>query len=106
MLNIVYKNFEPTNYTKEIILERIKPIINKFSLDHKHRVRITLEVVNSPSQAGADVYSITTFIHGITYKNFKMKRSSSDFFRAIADLVDGLQFQLGKENNRIKKMTI
>jgi len=85
----------------KVILERIKPVLQKFSLLQSHQMKITLEIENSPKQAGPDVYSVCTLIHGKKYKNFLIKKKSNDFYRALAEIVDGLQFHLSKANDRL-----
>lgn len=105
MLKIVFKNLEPSQLARDIVQERITPVIKKFPALANHKVTLTLEMENSPNQAGPDLFTITSTGSGKTFKNLRMRKSSINFYLATAELVDGFNKLLSHENERLKKIT-
>lgn len=103
MLKIVFKNMQSSQFVKNTVEERIFPIIQKFTSLAGHKITITLEMENSPTQAGPDLFSVSLLVNGKTYKGFKIKKSSDNFYHALAELVDGFCERLGRENDRLAK---
>ena len=103
MLKIVFKNMQSSQFAKDIVQERVEPIIHKFPSLAGHKITVTLEMENSPTQAGPDLFSVTSLVNGKTYKHFKIKKSSDNFYHALAELVDGFCERMGRENVRLLK---
>jgi ribosome-associated translation inhibitor RaiA len=103
MLKIVFKNMESSQLVKDIVHERISPIIEKFPSLEGHNITLTLEMENSPKQAGPDLFTVSSVVRGKTYKGLKIKRSSGNFYHATAELADGLNQLLGRESDRLIK---
>ncbi len=103
MLKIVFKNMESSELAKGVIQERISPIINKFPSLQGHRITLTVEMENSPKQAGPDLFTVSSIVSGKTFKVLKIKRSSGNFYHATAELADGLNELLAHENDRLIK---
>ncbi len=103
MLNIVFKNMESSQLAKGFVQERISPVIDKFPSLQGHRVTLTIEMENSPQQAGPDLFTLSTMVSGKTFKALKIKRSSGNFYHATADLAEGLKELLSRESDRLIK---
>ncbi len=103
MLKIVFKNMETSQLAKDIVHEKISPILNKFPSLEGHRIILTLEMENSPRQAGPDLFTVSSMVRGKTYKMLKIKKSSSNFYHATAELADGLNELLSQESSRLIK---
>ncbi len=103
MLKIVFKNMESSQLAKDIVQEKISPILKKFPSLEGHSVSLTLEMENSPRQAGPDLFTVSLMVRGKTYKMLKMKKSSSNFYHATAELADGFNELLSQESNRLIK---
>lgn len=103
MINIVFKNLEPSQLTRDIVEERIGPVIEKFPALVGHKVTLTLEMQNSPTQAGRDLYTISSMVTGKTFKNLKITKSSDNFYLATAELVDGFNELMSRESDRLLK---
>lgn len=103
MLKIVFKNMESSQFAKDIVEERIDPIVKKFPALSGHKITITLEMENSPSQAGPDLFSVTSIVSGKTFKNLKVKKSSDNFYHALAEHVDCFSELLSQESDRLLK---
>jgi hypothetical protein len=103
MFKIVFKNMESSQIAKQIIQDRIIPVIDKFPSLKGHRITLTSEMENSPKQAGPDLFTISLLISGKIFKGLKIKRASGNYYHAIASLVDGFRELLSHESDRILK---
>lgn len=103
MLKIVFKNLNPSQITREIVQEKIEPVLKRYPLLLDHEVTLTLEMENSPFKAGRDFYTVSTMVKGKTFKNLRIKKSSDNFYIATADLVDRLNELLSCESYRLNK---
>lgn len=103
MLKIVFKNLEPSQMARNIVEERIVPVIEKYPSLAGHKVTLTLEMENSPTQAGPDLFTVSSMVTGKTFKNLKIKKSSENFYLATAELVDGFNELLSRESDRLLK---
>lgn len=103
MLKIVFKNLEPSQLARDIVKEKIEPVIDKFSCLAGHKITLTIEMENSPFQAGPDLFTISSMVTGKTFKNLRLKKSSQNFYHATAELVDGFNGLLGRESERLFK---
>lgn len=103
MLKIVFKNLEPSQLARDIVKDKIEPVIEKFPFLADHNITLTLEMENSPNQAGPDLFTVSSMVTGKAFKNLKMKKSSQNFYLATAELVDGFNELLGRESDRLFK---
>lgn len=94
---------ESSELARDVVEKRIGMVISKFPSLQGHQVTLTLEMENSPQQAGADVFTVSSMINGKIYKDLKLKRSSDHFYQAIAELADGLKVLLSRETDRLIK---
>jgi ribosome-associated translation inhibitor RaiA len=94
---------ESSQLAKETVQEKINPIIEKFPSLEGHKITLTLEMENSPKQAGPDLFTVSSMVNGKTYKGLKIKRSSGNFYVATAELADGLNELLSHESDRLFK---
>ncbi len=100
IVKIVFKNMESSQFVKGFIHERINPILDKFSSLQGHRITLTIEMENSPRQAGPDLFTVSSMVSGKIYKGLKVKRSSANFYLATAELAESLNQILGRESDR------
>lgn len=103
MVKIVFKNLEPSQFARNIVKERVEPVIEKFPSLAGHKITLTLEMENSPNQAGPDLFTISSMVTGKTFKNLKIKKSSGNFYLATAELADGFNELLSRESDRLLK---
>ncbi len=101
MLKIVFKNLEPSELARSIVIEHMGPVLEKFALLKDHQVTLTLEMENSPTQSGPDLFTVSSMVTGKTFKNLRMKKSSGNFYTATAELVDGFKELLSSEVDRL-----
>jgi ribosome-associated translation inhibitor RaiA len=103
MIKIVFKNLEKSELARRIVDERITPVLEKFSVFDGHNVTVTLEMENSPTQAGPDYFKVSTLISGPVFKNIRFEKSSENLYLATAEASDGIQALLGKKTLKVRK---
>lgn len=87
-MKIVFKNLEKSEIAKDAVRERISELIEKFADLKKSSVLVTLEMHNSPQQAGLDSFSISLRVSGGRYDGINLTKHSSSLYIALADLVE------------------
>ncbi len=97
MIQVYFKNLKKSNLTKSIVIERISTIISKYPKIMNGKVLVTLEMENSPVKAGPDLFSVKIQIRNRMIKELILKKSASNLYIALAELVDHLPDQLARE---------
>lgn len=105
MIQIAFKNMETSELARNAVTERIGAIVEKFPDLAGSRVRVTLEMENSPSQAGPDLFSVNVQIMSGAYGGIGLKKSSSNLYVALADVVDHMLEKLNRfgDRSRVKE---
>jgi ribosome-associated translation inhibitor RaiA len=100
MVQVVFKNMETSTLAKNVIQERVSHIVKKFPTLADHKITMTLEMYNSPKQAGPDMYSANVLVTGKTFKAIRLKKTSENFYHAIAVLMDRFVYTISKKSDR------
>lgn len=100
MLKVVFKNLEKSEIAKEVVEERISELIEKFPELKKSSVLTTLEMHNSPQQAGPDSFSISLRVDGGRYAGISLTKYSTSLYVALADLVEHALERLNRYSDR------
>lgn len=93
-MKIVFKNLEPSNLARGIVEDKLSPVFDKFPHLAHANVTVTLEMENSPAQAGPDLFNAWVVIKGTRTTAFKLKRSDTNLYRAVSQLEDALMEKL------------
>lgn len=87
-MKIVFKNLEKSEIAKDAVRERVSELVEKFSDLKKSSVLVTLEMHNSPQQAGPDSFSISLRVSGGRYDGVSLTKYSQSLYVALADLIE------------------
>jgi ribosome-associated translation inhibitor RaiA len=87
-MKIVFKNLEKSEIAKDAVRERISELLEKFPDLKKSSVHVTLEMHNSPLQAGPDSFSISLRVSGGKYDGVSLTKYSQSLYVALADLIE------------------
>ena len=102
-MKIIFKNMESSENVKAVIVERMSHILEKYPSARDHRITFTLEMENSPFQAGPDRFNASALISGKVFK-LRIKRSSQNLYQSIADLAEGFNQLMSREADRVLKL--
>lgn len=104
MIQVRFKNLEKSELAKEVVLERVGAVVSKFPDLLRTRVIVTLEMENSPLQAGPDLFKVKFHVVGGRFKGITLEKSSSNLYAALADVVEHALERLNRfgDRNRVK----
>ena len=107
MIQIKFKNLEKSEFVHEVVDQRLQGLIEKFDDLLDCRMVVTLEMDNSPAQAGPDLFNVKLHILNGRYGGVIVSKSDSNLYRAIADLVDHMLEKLNRAGDkaRVKERT-
>ncbi len=75
---------------RNIAAERIHSVVSKFPSLAQQTVTVTLEMENSPTQPGADLFSVKVHFQGRRHKSLTIRKSSIELHSALAEVADHL----------------
>lgn len=101
-MRIVFKNMKSSDFAKTIIKERFSSIVEKYPSLKGHKITLTMEMDNSPTQAGPDHFNASVIVSGEVYK-IRIKRSSRNLYLAIANLAEQFNQLISRETDRLLK---
>lgn len=90
MLKITFKNLAKSELAREVTKERILSIVDKFEDLRESRIQVTLEMQNSPLQAGPDLFNVKVNVVGARYAGLRIEKSAPSLYAALADVSDHL----------------
>jgi len=102
MIKIVFKNLEKSELAREAVKERFESIFDKFPNLKKSRMKVTLEMQNSPLQAGPDVFSVKVQCRLGRGKGIRLEKSAQSLYVALADVVEHMQELLNRSGDRVR----
>ena len=100
MIQVKFKNLEKSELAKDAVLERIEGLVSKFSDLKESRIVVTLEMENSPTQAGPDHFNVKLHIARGRFDGMTVTKSDSNMYVALADLVDHMLELLNRAGDR------
>lgn len=112
MVLVKFKNLERSELAREATAERLEAVVKKFPDLARSAVEATLEMQNSPFQAGPDVFGVKVHVKGGRYGDLRIEKSNSNLYAALAEVVDRMLERLNrfgdraraKERNRARKV--
>lgn len=96
MNRIVFKNIAPKSWIRNLALERIEGLGEKYPEFSSYECLVTLECRNSPFQAGADEYAVTLHVTGPGHKRIHLTKSSDNLLKSLATAIDRMDELVGK----------
>ncbi len=105
MMLIKFKNLEKSELAKEAVSERMDALVEKFPDLQACRMQITLEMENSPLQAGPDLFSVKLHIANGRYAGVTVTKSDPNLYKALADISDHMLEKLNRtgDKERVKE---
>lgn len=107
MIQVKFKNLEKSEMAREAAQERIEALIAKFPDLSKSKIQITLEMENSPSQAGPDIFKVKCHVSGARYDGVTIEKEGSNLYVALADVIEHMLENLNRfgDKARVKERT-
>lgn len=102
MIEVKFKNLEKSEMTRAAVKERLEALIEKFPDLQDSRLRVTLEMENSPFQAGPDLFKVKVYIAGARYDGIIVEKADSNLYVALADVLDHMLEILNRYGDRAR----
>jgi ribosome-associated translation inhibitor RaiA len=100
MIQIKFKNLEKSEMAREAAQERIETLAEKFPDLTASKIQITLEMENSPLQAGPDLFKVKLHVTRGRYDGMTVEKSDASLYVALAELVDHMLEKLNRFGDR------
>lgn len=107
MIHIKFKNLEKSEMAREAVHDRIETLVEKFPDLSQSKIQITLEMENSPTQAGPDLFKVKIHLARGRYNGITVEKSDASLYVALADLIDHMLEKLNRfgDRARVKERT-
>jgi len=102
VIKVTFKNLEKSELAREAALERVESIVEKFEHLKGSRINVTLEMENSPTQAGPDLFRVKVHVNGGRYQGLRIVKSAASLYVALADVVDHMLESLNRFSDKMR----
>jgi ribosome-associated translation inhibitor RaiA len=102
MVHVKFKNMQKSELAVRIVKARITDAVARFPKGQARSVVVTLEMENSPKQAGPDLYKVRTEIIGGRYHGLILEKGGPSLYKALADVNDRLLERLNRISDRLR----
>jgi ribosome-associated translation inhibitor RaiA len=100
MIQITFRNMENSPLVKSAVLSRLQPLLAKFEELKMAKIFVTIEMENSPTQAGPDLFNVKLHIANGRFREITLCKSDSNMYKALAALVDHMLEKLNRSIDR------
>lgn len=100
MIQVKFKNLEKSEIAREAAQERIEILVEKFPDLSKCKIQITLEMQNSPLQAGPDLFKVKLHITRGRYDGITVEKSDASLYVALAEVIEHMLEKLNRFGDR------
>jgi ribosome-associated translation inhibitor RaiA len=105
MIQVTFKNLEPSELARCLVEDRLSEVIEQFHVLTMAIVRVTVEMHNSPTQPGPDLFSVTVHVENGVLKGLRLTKSSHSFYLALAELCGVLHETVVRSQKRRRVTT-
>lgn len=102
MILVKFKNLDKSEIAKEAVQERIEILTQKFPGLDASKIQVTLEMENSPFQAGPDLFKVKLHVARGRYDGITVEKSDSNLYIALAEVIDHMLEVLNRFGDRAR----
>lgn len=102
MIQVKFKNLDKSDLVMEATLERTQALVDKFGDLKKSKIQVTLEMLNSPLQAGPDLFRVKLHVFRGRYDGITIEKSDSNLYVALAEVMDHMLELLNRFGDRAR----
>lgn len=102
MIQIKFKNLEKSEMAREAVHDRVEALIEKFDDLSESKIQVTLEMENSPAQAGPDLFKVKVHVLRGRYDGITVEKSDSNLYVALAEVADHMLEVLNRYGDRAR----
>lgn len=102
MIQVKFKNLARSEMAREAVHERIEPLVEKFPDLHESKILVTLEMENSPFQAGPDLFKVKLHVSRGRYDGITVEKADPNIYAALAEVVHHMLETLNRFGDRAR----
>ena len=102
MIHLKFKNLEKSEIAREAVEERIEALVERFPDLSESKIQITLEMENSPAQAGPDLFRVKLHVRRGRYDGITLEKADASLYVALAEVVDHMLEKLSRYGDRMR----
>jgi ribosome-associated translation inhibitor RaiA len=102
LINIKFKSLEKSELAHQAVAERIDALVEKFPDLNESKIQVTLEMENSPTQSGPDLFKVKLRVLGGRYNSIIVTKAHSNLYVALAEVVDHMLETLNRFGDRVR----
>lgn len=102
MIQVKFKNLDKSEIAREAARDRMESLAEKFPDLSESKIQITLEMENSPTQAGPDLFKVKVYVAGGRYDGITVEKANSNLYVALAEVVDHMLEVLNRFGDRLR----
>lgn len=104
MMQIKFKNIDKSDLIETSVQQRLQALVEKFPLLEKCKINVTLEMENSPVQAGPDLFKVKLHVLKGRYDGVFVEKTNANMYVALAEVVDLMLEKLNRmgDKRRVK----
>lgn len=99
---IHFKDLDPSELAKEVILDRLTDAEARFPELRRHKTSVVLSMENSPQHPGPDVFGVKLAITGPIFKDVILEKKAGNLYMAAALLHEALLERLNRSTDRAR----
>ena len=100
MLHVKFKNLDKSEMIDLATRQRLESLVDKFPDLSASKILVTLEMENSPFQAGPDFFKVKLHIARGRYDGIIIEKSDASIYVALAEVVDHMLEKLNRFGDR------
>ncbi len=100
MIQVKFKNLEKSELVRETVVERVQTLVEKFPDLKGSQIVVTVEMENSPVQAGPDLFSIKVRVSRGRFDGTMITKSYANFYKALAEVMEHMLEKLNRAGDK------
>lgn len=102
MIQVKFKNLDKSEMAREAVFDRIEALTEKFPDLSNAKIHVTLEMENSPTQTGPDLFKVKVHVLRGRYDGVTVEKSDSNLYVALAEVVDHMLEKLNRFGDKAR----
>ena len=102
MIQVKFKNLDKSEMAREAVQDRLEILSDKFPDLGQSKIQVTLEMENSPTQAGPDLFKVKIHVARGRYDGITIEKSDSNLYVALAEVSDHMLEALNRFGDRAR----
>lgn len=100
MIQVKFKNLDKSELAREAVIERVEALVTKFQDLKESQITVTLEMENSPLQAGPDLFKVKLHIAHGRFDRTTLTKEDPNLYKALAMVADHIHEKLNRAGDK------